>query len=77
MIGCVARGVVFCILGFLFVRAAIKANPREAQSTDGAFEFIKSNFGNWVMAAVALGLFAYGVFMFVRAKHEKMNFDQK
>ena len=72
--GHVARGIVFGIIGFLIVKAAVLARPGEAGSTGGAIDFTKNNFGNWVMAAIALGLLAYGIFMFVRARHEKMSF---
>ncbi len=75
VIGHIARGLVFGVLGFLIVRAAINANPKDARNTDGAFDFLKDNFGKWTMAIVAAGLLAYGIFMLVRARHEKMNFD--
>ena len=77
IIGHISRGVVFCILGYLIVRAAVNANPGEAESTEGAFDFVRNNFGNALMGVVAAGLLAFGIFMLVRARHERMNFDQK
>jgi hypothetical protein len=74
--GYVARGMVFALLGFFIVKAAIHVNPDEAESTKGAFDFLKNNFGNFLMGLIATGLLAFGVFMLVRARHEKMNFDQ-
>lgn len=74
--GHIARGLVFCIIGYLVIRAAMSANPDEAESTRGAFEFVKASFGNVLMGLIALGLLAFGIFMFVRARHEKMSFDQ-
>jgi hypothetical protein len=73
-IGYVARGIVFSIIAYLFMRAAIQANSNEAGGTNDAFSFLQKNFGNLLMALMALGLMAFGVFMFVRAKHEKMDF---
>lgn len=74
IIGHIARGVVFGIIGYLFVLAAIRSNPRHAQSTDGAVQFVKDSFGNLAMTSIALGLLAYGIFMFIRARYERMNF---
>lgn len=70
LVGYVARGVVFCILGYFLILAASHSNPNEAKGTDGAFDFLQNTFGTVLMGIVAAGLLAYGVFMFVKAKHE-------
>jgi hypothetical protein len=75
VIGYVSRGLVFSIVGYFLLRAAMNSNPREANGTGAAFDFLQNNFGNVLMGVVALGLVAYGVFMFVRAKHESINFS--
>jgi hypothetical protein len=74
VIGYVSRGLVFSIVGYFLLNAAIHSNPNEADGTDEAFNFLQNNFGNLLMALVAMGLVAYGVFMFVRARHESINF---
>ena len=76
IVGHVARGLVFCILSVFIVKAAIHANPGEAESTGEAFDFLKERFGNLLMGLIATGLLAFGIFMLVRARHEKMNFGQ-
>ena len=76
MIGYVARGIVLSIVGYFLLRAAIDSNPREANGTREAFDFLQQNFGNLLMSVVALGLIAYGVFMFVRARHQNFNFSR-
>lgn len=76
MIGYAARGVVFSIVGYFLVRAAIDSNPKEADGTREAFDFLQHNFGNLLMGVVALGLIAYGIFMFVRARHENIHFSR-
>lgn len=75
MIGYVARGIVFSIVGYFFVRAALDSNPSEANGTREAFDFLQHNFGNLLMGVVAVGLIAYGVFMFVRARHQNIQFS--
>lgn len=73
MAGHVSRGLVLCLIGYFILRAAVDSNPHEAEGTGGAFDFLKETGGNWLMGIVALGLFAYGIFMFVRAAHQKIS----
>lgn len=71
-IGYTARGIVMGIIGYFLIRAAINANPTEAQGTDAALSFLSntsSGSGPYLMAAVALGLVCYGAFMFVKARY--------
>jgi hypothetical protein len=75
VIGYTARGIVFAIIAFFFFRAAGSHNADDAEGTAAAFEFLRKNFGNWLMAAMSLGFLAFALFMFVRARHEKMSFD--
>lgn len=68
--GYTARGIVIGIIGFFFLKAAIQANPEQAQGSEGAFKFIEdSPFGPYLLAIVALGLICYGVFMFIKARY--------
>ncbi len=71
--GFTARGVVAGIIGYLFLKAAIQSNPNQAQGTEGAFEFLQSSpYGPYLLAAVAIGLVCYGVFMFIKARYKVM-----
>lgn len=47
----------------------------EAGGTDEAFMFVRNQFGNSALIIIAIGLFAYGVFMIFKAKERKMDFD--
>lgn len=71
--GYIARGVVLGIIGYLLLHAALTHNPREAKGSDQAFHFIENTFGSFLMGVVALGLVAYGIFMFVKAKYQNVN----
>ena len=69
--GYVARGIVWIIIGYLFMQAALHSNPQEAGGTGSAFQFLEeASYGPFLLGAVAIGLFCYGVFMFMRAKYQ-------
>ena len=68
--GYAARGVVFGILGWFFINAAISHNPGEVRGLDGALDTLASqSFGPWLLGAVALGLMGYGVFCVFQARY--------
>ena len=73
MVGYIARGIVWLLIGYLFLRAALQSDPGEAGGSDSAFSFLEQAWGSWVLAVVALGLVCYGIFMFVRAKYQPVN----
>jgi hypothetical protein len=68
--GMAARGVVFGIIGWLVLQAALHYDPSEAQGLQGALVTLRQGpAGAWVMMAVALGLIAYGIFQLVKARY--------
>lgn len=68
-VGYIARGIVFAILGYFLVQAALQSDASEAGGTGQALSFLSSTGGPYIMGAVAIGLAAYGVFMFVKSKY--------
>ncbi|RNI29104.1 DUF1206 domain-containing protein [Rufibacter latericius] len=69
-----ARGIVFGIVGFLFVKAAWLQQPNKAGGTESAFSFLQTSpFGNLLLAIVALGLIGYGIFMFVQSRYSNIS----
>jgi len=71
-IGYISRGVVWLVIGVLFFRAAIHSAANEAGSTSKAFRFIENSpFGSYLLGALGLGLVAYGIFNFIRARYER------
>ncbi|MCM3719283.1 DUF1206 domain-containing protein [Fictibacillus phosphorivorans] len=74
MFGIAARGIVFMIIAFFLIRTAIYVNPEETKGLDGALlELSNQPFGPILLAIVALGFIAYGVFMFANAKYHRLN----
>ncbi|EMR03417.1 DUF1206 domain-containing protein [Cesiribacter andamanensis] len=67
--GYIARGVVFAILGYFLVQAAMQSDSSEAGGTGEALNFLSMSGGPYLLAAVALGLICYGIFMFVKSKY--------
>jgi hypothetical protein len=75
-IGYTARGFVWLIIAYLMSRAAFTGRAQDAGDTGKAFSFIeKSSAGSLWLGAIAIGLIAYGIFSFVRARYE--NFLQE
>lgn len=70
-LGYMARGIVWLLIGYLFLQAALKSRASEAGGNSDAFALLEnSSYGSFILGAVALGLIFYGVFMFLRAKYQ-------
>lgn len=73
-VGYFARGIVWLIIAYLFLKAAMQSNPRQAGGSASAFNFLEdSSYGSYMLGAVAIGLICYGLFMFMRAKYQVIN----
>ena len=73
--GYIARGIVWVIIGWLFLKAAMSSDPQQAGGSSSAFQFLEnSSYGSYLLGAVALGLICYGVFMFMRAKYQAIGY---
>jgi hypothetical protein len=73
IIGYISRGVMLLVIGYLLWHAGITSNPNDAKGTDGAFAFLENTFGSVLMMTIAIGLVGYGIFMFVKAKYQRIN----
>ena len=75
-VGLVARSVVFFIIGLFLIEAAWLARAEEARGLGGALRTLEQQpYGPYVLGAVALGLVAYGLYMFVEALYRRMIID--
>lgn len=71
-VGYISRGVVWLVIAFLFLRAAIYSRASEAGNTDKAFHFVEASpFGSYMLGVLGVGLVAYGIFNFIRARYEQ------
>lgn len=66
-LGYAVKGVVYLIIGILAIQVALNEGGR-LEGTTGALETIATQpFGQLLIGIVALGLFGYGIWLFVRA----------
>jgi hypothetical protein len=68
--GYIAKGVAIAIVGGLFVYAAITHKAKKSGGLDQALQTVlEQPFGQVLLTAIGLGIAAYGLFCFARAKH--------
>lgn len=73
LFGYVARGVVVGIIGVFLVKAAFTRDAAESVGVDGALHRVASApFGPLLLALVALGFAAFGVYSFVEARWRRV-----
>lgn len=69
-LGLAARGVVFVLMGWFFLRAAWQHDASEARGLGGALaEIAGTGYGTWLLALVALGFVCYAVYCVVQARY--------
>src|SRR5690606_6571960 len=72
-VGYVAKGVALGVVGVLFVVAATQDDPETAGGMDAALHsLLDLPAGPVILTAVGLGIAAFGVYCFGRAKHAKV-----
>lgn len=72
-VGYAAKGVALGVTGLLFVVAAAQANPDQPTGLDAALKTLRDQpFGVVLLLVVAVGLAAYGLFAFARARYERL-----
>lgn len=71
--GYAALGVVFGIVGVFLIVAAVRQNAGAAKGLGGALrELAQQPYGHVVLAVVAVGLIAYGLFSFEQARYRRL-----
>ncbi|WP_411721142.1 DUF1206 domain-containing protein [Mycetocola sp.] len=72
-VGYIAKGVAIVVVGILFCVAAFTSNAAEATGLDGALKaLVELPLGRIILSVVALGLIAYGIYCFARAKYARL-----
>ena len=70
--GYVSKGVALGIVGVLFCVAGLRQQPAKATGLDGALRTLREQpFGGVLLTLIALGLAAYGLYSFARAKRAR------
>jgi hypothetical protein len=69
-VGFPGKGVALAVVGGLLVYAAVTFDPSKATGLDGALRAIlDAPFGSVLLTLVALGIAAFGIYLFVRARY--------
>ena len=71
--GHLARMVVFGLIGYFLVRAAIDYNPKEAIGLDGALAALRdASYGPFLLGLVAAGLIGFAAYSIADARYRKV-----
>lgn len=69
-----ARALIFGVIGWFLVRAATRFDPRQASDISDALRFLENqSSGSALLGGVAVGLMAYGLFQFVKARYRRIS----
>jgi hypothetical protein len=73
VIGFVARGIAFALVGLLFVFAAWTNRSSDSTGIDGALHWLQNQpAGQYALAVISLGLVFFGVYLLLRARHLRL-----
>ena len=73
VVGYVAKGIAVGVVGILFIVAAATADPSQATGLDGALKALLGlPFGRVILVSVGIGVIAYGLYCFARARLAKL-----
>lgn len=73
VVGHLARMVAFGLIGIFIVKAAVDYSPQSAVGLDGALERLaRQSYGTFLLAVVAAGLIAFGVYSIAEARYRRI-----
>ena len=73
VIGHLARMVAFGLIGVFVIKAAVDYAPNKAVGLDGALEKLaRQSYGTFLLAVVAAGLIAFGIFSIAEARYRRI-----
>ena len=68
-----ARAVIFGVMGYFFIRAAIESDPNAAMGIDGALRVLASNYyGKTILFVAAAGVICHGVLSLYEARYRRI-----
>jgi hypothetical protein len=74
VLGHVARGVVFTLIGVFLVKAALEYHAKEVVGLDGALrKVVHAPYGPYLLGLVATGLLCYGAYCIVDARYRDLS----
>jgi hypothetical protein len=74
VVGHVARGIVFGLIGVFVIKAAVDYNPKDAIGLDGALQKLAhASYGPWLLGLTAAGLVCYALYCFFDARYRDVS----
>ncbi|HST41509.1 MAG TPA: DUF1206 domain-containing protein [Conexibacter sp.] len=71
--GHTARAVVFALIGYGLIRAAVSFDPQKAIGLDGALRQLgRASYGPWLLGLVAVGLIGFAAYSIADARYRKV-----
>jgi hypothetical protein len=71
--GCVARAVVFVLIGVFLLKAAVLSSANQTKGLDATFRAVASTpYGSWLLGLLASGILCYGLYCLVEAKYRDL-----
>ena len=71
--GHIARAVVFTLIGYGLIRAAVDYDPDKAVGLDGALlKLANASYGPWVLGLVAAGLVGFAAYSVADARYRRV-----
>ena len=72
-VGCVARAVVFVLVGVFLLKAAVLSRAKQVKGLDAVFRSVASSaYGSWLLAVLASGLICYGLYCLLEARYRDL-----
>ncbi|MEO6972625.1 MAG: DUF1206 domain-containing protein [Rhodoferax sp.] len=76
VLGYVARGALFGLIGAFLVYAAWRHDPDQAAGIAGALQSVRRQpYGPWLLGAVAIGLIAFGLGQIAKARYRRIRLN--
>jgi hypothetical protein len=72
-VGLIARALVFMLVGYFLLKAAIDFNPRDAVGVDGVLSRVhRKPFGPWLLGLAGAGLLVFATFSLLEARYRQL-----
>lgn len=71
-VGLLVRAVIFSLIGYFLVRAAIELHAGTAVGVNGALAHVAQAFGAWMLAFLAVGLLTFSAFSLLEARYRRL-----
>lgn len=72
-LGIAARGIIFVMIGFFLIQAAVQFDSSKARGLDGTLQTLAQQpFGKLLLGLMAMGLIAYAAYLWIQARYNRI-----